>query len=111
MRLSPRDPIMPVWLEFAGNGELELNHYPEAIAMFERSIALNPGYPRSWAGLVAAHALAGESAEARSAAEKLKAFAPNLDSQALTQRFGRQDGSRLHDGLFLAFVALPRAER
>jgi TolB-like protein/DNA-binding SARP family transcriptional activator/Tfp pilus assembly protein PilF len=111
MRLSPRDPIMPVWLEFAGNGELELNHYPEAIAMFERSIALNPGYPRSWAGLVAAHALAGESAEARSAAEKLKAFAPNLDSQALTQRFGRQDGSRLHDGLFLAFVAPPRAER
>ena len=51
MRLSPRDPIMPVWLEFAGNAELELKNFPEAIELFRRSTALNPGYPRSWAGL------------------------------------------------------------
>ncbi len=107
MRLSPRDPIMPVWLEFAGNGELELNNYPEAIAMFQRSIALNPGYPRSWAGLVAAYALAGNPEEARRFAEKLKTFAPDLTNEALTRQFGRHNGSRLHEGLVLAFASPP----
>jgi DNA-binding SARP family transcriptional activator/TolB-like protein len=107
MRLSPRDPVMPVWLEFAGNGELELNNYPEAIAMFQRSIALNSGYPRSWAGLAAAHALAGKPDEARRIAEKLKSFAPNLSDAAVARQFGRHDGSKLRDGLVLAFALPP----
>lgn len=107
MRLSPRDPIMPVWLEFAGNGELELNNYPEAIAMFQRSIALNAGYPRSWAGLAAAYALTGSPDEAHRVAEKLKTFAPNLDNEALARQFGRHDGSRLREGLVLAFALPP----
>ncbi len=107
MRLSPRDPVMPVWLEFAGNGELELNNYPEAIAMFQRSIALNAGYPRSWAGLAAAHALAGSPDEAHRIADKLKTFAPNLGNEALARQFGRHDGSRLREGLVLAFALPP----
>ena len=100
---------MPVWLEFAGNAELELNNYSEAVATFQRSIALNPGYPRSWAGLVAAHALAGKQDEARRLAEKLKAFAPDLNEEALTRQFGRHEGSRLREGLRLA-LALPAAQ-
>jgi DNA-binding SARP family transcriptional activator/TolB-like protein/tetratricopeptide (TPR) repeat protein len=107
MRLSPRDPIMPVWLEFAGNGELELNNYPEAIATFQRSIALNAGYPRSWAGLAAAYALAGSPDEAHRVADKLKTFAPNLGNEALARQFGRHDGSRLREGLVLAFALPP----
>jgi DNA-binding SARP family transcriptional activator/TolB-like protein len=107
MRLSPRDPVMPVWLEFAGNGELELNNYPAAIAMFQRSTALNAGYPRSWAGLAAAYALAGSPDDARRVAEKLKTFAPNLDDAALARQFGRHDGSRLREGLALAFALPP----
>ena len=107
MRLSPRDPIMPVWLEFAGNGELELNNYPEAIAMFQRSIALNSAYPRSWAGLAAAHALAGKPNEAHRHADKLKTFAPNLGNEALARQFGRHEGSRLREGLVLAFALPP----
>jgi len=103
MLLSPRDPIMPVWLEFAGNAELELGDYREAIAMFERSIAINPGYPRSWAGLVAAHALANEPAEARRYALKLKSFAPNLENDDIPKQFGRSENSKLHEGLVLAF--------
>jgi DNA-binding SARP family transcriptional activator/TolB-like protein len=106
MLLSPRDPVMPVWLEFAGNGELELGNYRAAIAMFQRSIGLNPGYPRSWAGLVAAYALAGEPDEARRIAERLKTFAPELSEDALTRQYGRANGSRLREGLVLAF-ALP----
>jgi DNA-binding SARP family transcriptional activator/TolB-like protein len=108
MLLSPRDPVMPVWLEFAGNAELELNNYSEAVATFQRSIALNPGYPRSWAGLVAAHALAGKQDEARRFAEKLRTFAPDLNEEALTSHFGRHEGSRVREGLRLA-LALPAA--
>jgi TolB-like protein/Tfp pilus assembly protein PilF len=103
MRLSPRDPVMPVWLEFAGNGELELNNTAEAAAMFQHSIALNPGYPRSWAGLAAAQALAGKPVEARHTAEKLKDFAPDLDNEAMIRQFGRHHGSKLRAGLVLAF--------
>jgi DNA-binding SARP family transcriptional activator/TolB-like protein/Flp pilus assembly protein TadD len=102
MQLSPRDPIMPVWLEFAGNAELELNHYDEAISYFRHSIALNSGYPRSWAGLVAAEALAGQSQDARDALGRLRTFAPSLNDEGLIKQFGRHDGSRLYDGLRLA---------
>jgi DNA-binding SARP family transcriptional activator/TolB-like protein len=107
MRLSPRDPVMPVWLEFAGNGELELNNIVEAVAMFQRSIALNPGYPRSWAGLAAAQALGGRPDEARHTAQKLRDFAPDLDNEAMVRQFGRHDGSKLRAGLVLAFDQPP----
>lgn len=102
MQLSPRDPIMPVWLEFAGNAELELKHYDEAIDYFRSSIALNSGYPRSWAGLVAATALSGQSKDARVALERLKTFAPGLNDEAFMRQYGRHDSSRLYEGLRLA---------
>jgi tetratricopeptide (TPR) repeat protein len=104
MRLSPRDPIMPVWLEFAGNAELELKNYPAAIDLFRRSTDLNPGYPRSWAGLVAAYALAGNHDQARRFAEKLRSFSPNLNDDGLVKQYGRHDASRLHEGLRLAIA-------
>jgi tetratricopeptide (TPR) repeat protein len=94
---------MPVWLEFAGNAELELGDYREAIAMFERSITINPNYPRSWAGLVAAYALANQPGEARRVAAKLRTFAPNLENEDLPKHFGRSENSKLHEGLVLAF--------
>jgi tetratricopeptide (TPR) repeat protein len=105
MRLSPRDPIMPVWLEFAGNAELELKDFAAAIDYFRRSTEINPGYPRGWAGLVAAHALAGHEAEAHRYAEKLMAFAPDLTADALVKQYGRHDSSRLHEGLRLALAS------
>src|SRR6185312_2806160 len=52
MRLSPKEPSLAIWLEFAGSAELELDHYQAAIENFRRSIALTPAYPRPWAGLV-----------------------------------------------------------
>jgi tetratricopeptide (TPR) repeat protein len=103
MRLSPRDPIMPVWLEFSGNAEFELKNYAAAIDLFRRSTELNPNYPRGWAGLVAAHALAGHSDDAQRYAAKLKSFSPNLNADGLVKQYGgRQDSSRLHEGLRLA---------
>ncbi|RXH07556.1 hypothetical protein EAS56_32375 [Bradyrhizobium guangzhouense] len=105
IRLSPRDPIMPIWLEFAGNGELELKRYPEAIALFKRSVALNPRYPRGWAGLTAAYALEGDVEEAHRMAERLRMFAPTLDNNGLATQFGRHPGSALRAGLQLALAA------
>jgi DNA-binding SARP family transcriptional activator/TolB-like protein len=104
MRLSPRDPVLPVWLEFAGNAELELGDNAEAVAMFQRAIALNPSYPRSWAGLVAAQALGGRFVDARRGVEKLKAFEPNMKIEALLRQFGRAPGSKLYEGLHLALA-------
>src|SRR6202022_4000506 len=64
MRLSPRDPNLAYWLDFAGQAELELGHDQGAIDHFRRSAALNPAYQRSWAGLAATHALMGHLDEA-----------------------------------------------
>jgi TolB-like protein/Tfp pilus assembly protein PilF len=105
MRLSPRDPIMPAWFEFVGNAELELYQFEQAAESFRRSTMLNPGYPRAWAGLAAAHALAGRSDEARRDVQKLRAFAPTLNAQALLKRFGRHKTARITEGLELALAA------
>jgi DNA-binding SARP family transcriptional activator/TolB-like protein/Tfp pilus assembly protein PilF len=107
MRLSPRDPALAIWLEFAGTAELELNHHAQAVENYRRSAAMTPGYPRPWAGLAAAHALSGNGKEARIHAEKLKVLAPGLDAEGLVQRFGRHKKLRLHQGLRLALDLPP----
>jgi TolB-like protein/Tfp pilus assembly protein PilF len=106
MRLSPRDPNLSYWYEFVGAGELALEHYDRAIENFGRSNAINPGYPRSLAGLAAAHALAGNLAEARKFADRLRSFAPQSDIDGLVRRFGRSrtTSPQLHDGLRLALT-------
>ena len=102
MRLSPRDPNLSYWLQFAGNAELQLNHYPQAIDNYRRSTTMNPGYPRSLAGLAAAHALSGNLAEARVYADKLKEQWPDLTAEQLLTRFALQSKrgpSPLSEGL------------
>jgi tetratricopeptide (TPR) repeat protein len=108
MRLSPKDPSLAIWLEFAGSAELELDHYQAAIENFRRSIALTPAYPRPWAGLVAAQALAGDVEASRISTDQLRTLAPNLTARALFQRFARLTAQcpRLQEGLRLA-LALP----
>ena len=105
IRLSPRDPVLPIWLEFAGNGELELGHYAEATELFQRSATLSPGYPRAFAGLVAANALAGRMDEARQQMAKLRSLAPSFTNQDLIRHFGRSDIAKLHEGLTLTLAA------
>jgi TolB-like protein/Tfp pilus assembly protein PilF/DNA-binding SARP family transcriptional activator len=106
MRLSPRDPNLSYWYEFLGGAELALDHYDKAIENFGRSNAINPGYPRSLAGLAAAHALAGNIAEARKFADRLRTFAQQSDIEVLLKRFGRnpQTSPQLHAGLRLALT-------
>jgi TolB-like protein/Tfp pilus assembly protein PilF len=95
IRLSPRDPSLGIFLDMAGSVELERNHFEAAIDYFRRSAALKPAYARPWAGLAAAHALAGRGDEAQGYAEKLKAFAPSLSAERLINQFGRNESSRL----------------
>jgi Flp pilus assembly protein TadD len=85
---------------------MALGRYREAIEHFTKSASLNPGYPRSWAGLTAANALAGEMNAARRHADKLRAFAPGADDEALIRRFGRnkKHSPKLHEGLRLALA-------
>ena len=106
MRLSPKDPTMAIWLEFAGATELELSHYQEAIEYFRRSIAIAPAYPRPWAGLVAAQALAGDMVAARGSVDQLRKSSPNLTAQQLYQRFARSNSQslRLQEGLRRALL-------
>jgi TolB-like protein/Tfp pilus assembly protein PilF len=99
MRLSPRDPTMTVFLDMAGYAELELDRAADAVESFRRAVALKPAYPRPWAGLAAAHALAGRLDEARDSARKLVALQPSLTTAALLKQFGRGEHSRLHEGL------------
>ena len=107
MRLSPRDTALGIWHEFIGNAQLELSRYPDAIESFERSAAIAPRYPRSRAGLAAAHALAGDTANAQAAIGKLKAVAATIPAGDLLQRLGRNPNSRLHAGLSLALAPAP----
>ena len=107
MRLSPKDTNLAIWHEFIGNAQLELSRYGDAIESFQRSAAMAPRYPRPYAGLAAAHALAGDPANAQAAIEKLKAVATTIPPGELLQRIARNPKSRLYAGLSLALAPAP----
>jgi tetratricopeptide (TPR) repeat protein len=104
MRLSPKDTNLAIWHEFTGNAQLELSRYGDAIESFQRSAAMAPRYPRPWAGIAAAYALAGDTAKAQAAIEKLKAVATTIPPGELLQRIARNPKSRLYAGLSLALA-------
>jgi TolB-like protein len=109
MRLSPRDNAHAIWHEFIGNAQLELSRYADAAESFARSSAIAPRYPRPWAGLAAAHALAGDSGKAAADIGKLKTIANGVAADELLKRFGRNPKSRLYAGLSLALTPAPDA--
>jgi TolB-like protein/DNA-binding SARP family transcriptional activator/Tfp pilus assembly protein PilF len=104
LRLSPRDPSLGAFLNMAGLAEIELGDFHAAIKYLQRAIALLPSYERAWAGLAAAHALGGNIDEAHGDAKRLRDFVPDLNTEALIDRFGRTKNSRLREGLNLAFA-------
>jgi DNA-binding SARP family transcriptional activator/Tfp pilus assembly protein PilF len=83
LRLSPSDPHRVHWLRSAAQGELELGHYEEAIALLDRSYAINPRQPLTLRALAAAHALSGHVDEAGRYVAELDKLTPPAPRQRL----------------------------
>jgi tetratricopeptide (TPR) repeat protein len=92
MRLSPRDPALPVWLRIAGEAELELGHFEQAIEHFQHSLALHPRHPYPLAGITAAHALSGRMDEAKAYLAQLRDSTPHQSRERLLERFAGDKG-------------------
>ena len=45
LRVSPRDTDANVWVAYIALAKLHLGAYEDALAMYRRSIELNPNYP------------------------------------------------------------------
>jgi TolB-like protein/DNA-binding SARP family transcriptional activator/Tfp pilus assembly protein PilF len=106
MRLSPKDPVLSYWLNFAGFAELELEHDEGAIESFRQAQALRPRYHSSYVGLAAAYALSGRLDDARRTLAELRSFAPQMSRERLLARFGDRGTTkhRLTRGLELALA-------
>jgi adenylate cyclase len=71
IRLSPRDPSIPVWYQWIGLVHLLQSHIDEAIVWLEKARNANPGHPLIRANLASAYGLKGETE--RAAAELAEA--------------------------------------
>ena len=102
MRLSPRDPTLPYWLFFAGQAELELGDYGEAIVYAERAHALNPGHPHTMLVLAAVHALSDNISAAHRQLHELSQVKAHLSREKLIELYGEARAlrqSRFVEGL------------
>ena len=110
MRLSPRDPLLPYWLAFAGSGALDQGNYDKAIEYLDRAVMLAPGHPRMTLALIAAHAQAGHVDEARRQLEQLQKAQPHITPETLIERFygpeSRNRNSQLRQGFQRALAVL-----
>jgi DNA-binding SARP family transcriptional activator len=107
MRMRPDDPMMPTWLFFAGEVELELGNYEAARDALERSLALAPRNARVHGSLAAAYALMGDTTNAaRHAAELKRLSVTRSFADSIHDSRGRgYIQPRLMDGLRLALAA------
>ena len=78
MRLSPHDVTRSHWQRFAGEAQVELGHFEEAVALLRQSRAANPRQPVTLRSLAAAYALSGNIADAQRTLVELKVVAPHL---------------------------------
>ena len=77
LRLSPRDTLAYLWLNYAGMAKNLLGLYDEAIAWCRRSIEANRNFPQAHFSLASALALLGRLDEARSAVQAGLALDPS----------------------------------
>lgn len=82
MRLSPRDPMVPLWQMMMGAAELLLGRDQAAVDLLRQSVASNLRIPRTYRLLAAALELTGDEAGARSMAAAFRALAASRGPQS-----------------------------
>lgn len=78
MRLSPRDPGMPMWQLQLGDVELGAGRIESSIDEFQKAFGAGNRTFYIYADLAAAYALAGKMDEAKSALAEARRLVPNL---------------------------------
>ena len=78
MRLSPRDPMIGIWLMNLGDAELALGHFDAAIDKYKKAIDAGWRAYQPYRGLTAAYALDGKMEEATSALAEARRLNPQL---------------------------------
>lgn len=91
IRLSPRDPTISAWYLFAGQAELHLRNYHNAIRWLERSIAAYPNSGRTHLYMAAAYILKGDSEAAVSEARMTLLELPNFKVEQIESGKGDAD--------------------
>ena len=83
IRLSPQDPTISSWFLFAGQAQLHLRNYEEAIRWMERSVESYPRSGRTQIFLAAAYMLKGDRDAAGTAARRALKELPHLQAEHL----------------------------
>jgi TolB-like protein/Tfp pilus assembly protein PilF len=78
LRLSPRDNLVNIWMNYVGVANSVLGRYEQAVAWHQRSIEANRNFPPAYLWLAAALGQLGRLGEARSAAEAALALNPSF---------------------------------
>ena len=78
MRLSPRDPIIGLWLVALGDAELGLGHVDAAVEEYHKAIDIGWRAYHPYRSLAAAYALEGKMEEASSALAEARRLNPEL---------------------------------
>jgi tetratricopeptide (TPR) repeat protein len=106
IRLSPNDPLVPVWLGFAAGYDIEQGNVEAAIVRLEDAARRAPSNWRNAVLLAAAYALAGRRDDADRQVRNIRTLMPHLTDGRLTAEFGvSPHRPRLRQGLLLAIAA------
>jgi len=108
IRLSPKDPSLWWWFEYAGWTEVERGHNEAALGWMLRAAALAPKNPMVHVGLAAAYALAGDRPSSERQMAMFRDLTPGFSTQQrLAYAPNSERKGRLADGIRLAFANFP----
>lgn len=88
LRISPADPMMPLWLQFRAEGQMALGNDDAAVAWLEKALVAEPANARTLGLLAVAHALKGATEEATRSIRAARERNPRLSQAALMPRTG-----------------------
>ena len=78
IRLSPRDPIVPVWHVDVGDAEINLGHFDSAIGEYRKALEMGENGFFVYTNLAAAYAQAGKMDEAKATLAEARRLNPAI---------------------------------